>query len=351
MATVVLGNPISDDVMRADSALPATSAAQSRATAEPDSTGLLLAAIAVLSGLGHAVVLHSIGVNAWALAIVHAGMVVMSALVLHGAVRNGQDVSVPLLGVLAGAAIGPIGLAGAVVVGKLQSTSELELLDAWYDRISQATAVDPVARLSDDVSVGRSVNLTGAMPASFVATVEEGSLEERQAILGIIARRFHSDYIPVLRSALRSSDPVVRVQAAAVAARIRPDIGRQFQQCIEELSLATASGSGALALLQKIEAYVTSGLLDESDRKRGIAVQQRLSDIVLHELRGMRLHKTTLATTDSQMEALERVLLQRSAYGELRSVRSAAPLLAKGHQVRIRRIGSIVPGMDPETRR
>lgn len=336
--------------MQPDGESPAICSVQSRVSAEPDATGILLLAVALLSGLGHAVVLRSIGVNPWALAIVHAAMVVIAVLLLRGAVRNGQDVSIPLLGVLAGAAIGPLGLAGAVIVGKLQATSQLELLDAWYDRISQATEVDPVARLSDDVSVGRSVNLTGAMPSSFVAIMESGSLEERQAILGIIARRFHTDYVPVLLCALRSSDPVVRVQAAAVASRIRPDIARQFQRSIADLPSASASASGALALLHKIDAYVSSGLLDESDRQRGIGVQQRLGDVVLHELRRSRLQKSGLATTDTQKESLERMLLQRSAFGELRSVRSAAPLLAKGHQVRIRRIGSVFSRMGQETR-
>lgn len=49
-------------------------------------------------------------------------------------------------------------------------------------------------------------------------------MEERQRALGLIARHFHPDYAPVLDAALRSPEPVVRVQAAAVVARVREDL-------------------------------------------------------------------------------------------------------------------------------
>lgn len=300
-----------------------------------------LLALAAAATLGHAIVLKAIGPNVWAIALVHAAMLGGAGWLVRMERHKGHDTSIPFLGLLAGAAIGPIGPAGAAIAGLVRSHADLELLDRWYERISQSTAVDPVSRLSDDVNVGRTVNLHGPMPASFLVTMEAGTLAERQAVLGIIARRFHADYIPILQIALKSPEPVVRVQAAAVAARVRPEIARRFRECLGELPAVGRDFAAALSLLQKIEAYVSSGLLDEGDRQHGLEIAGRLGDIVLSELRRRRPARGSSAATSTQRETLERLLIERTAYAELRSLRAADRVLASRSRARVRRIGEL----------
>lgn len=307
---------------------------------QASSKALPLLIVAGLSALAHALAFNFLGLNLWAIGLVQVTTLVILAFLLRAAAQQESDVTFALLALLAGAAIGPVGIAGAGVVGLIPSRVNKELLDQWYDRISQATMIDPVTRLSDDVSVGRAVNLQGAMPLSFLATMEAGTLSERQSVLGIIARRFHSDYIPVLHCALRSEEPVVRVQAAAVAARIRPEIARQFHDCIEDLPLASAGFIGALALLQRIEALVGSGLLDEGDRLRGAIVGARLGDVVLSGARQLRSSRAQAAITRLQRETLERLLIEKQAFAELRYLRAYDRVLTSRPIVRVRRLGS-----------
>lgn len=305
----------------------------------PSASEMPLLVVSGLSALACVLAFNVWGLNLWALGLVHVTTLAVTAFVLRDVTRRGNDASIALLALLAGAAIGPLGIAGAALAGLIPSRPNKKLLDQWYDRISQATTVDPVTRLSDDVSVGRAVNLQGAMPSSFLATMEAGSLSERQTVLGIIARRFHSDYIPVLQSALRSEEPVIRVQAAAVAARVRPEIARQFHASLTELPVASAGFFGALALLQRIEAFISSGLLDESDRLRGLEISARLSDVVLSGARQLQSSNALSAVTRLQRETIERLLIDRREFAELRSLRAAASVLASRRNARVRRLG------------
>lgn len=298
-----------------------------------------LLVVAGLSALAYALAINVWGFNLWALGLVHVTTLAAAAFVLRDATQRGNDASPAMLAVLAGVAIGPLGIAGAALSSLIPIRANKQLLDQWYERISQATSVDPVTRLSDDVSVGRAVNLQGAMPSSFLATMETGSLIERQTALGIIARRFHSDYIPVLQSALRSEEPAIRVQAAAVAARVRPEIMRQFHVALSGLQTASSSVFGALALVQRIEAFVSSGLLDESDRLRGIEISARLSDVVLSGARQFQSSNALTVLTRLQRETFERILIERKAFAELRYLRAAENVLSSRGNARVRRLG------------
>lgn len=311
-----------------------------RAGSEGEQTSaVVLLLIAAASAIGHGVLLGALGVHVGTIAIFHLATLIPLALVLLRAQRHGHDVSIPLLATLSGVVLGPFGVAGAAILGLMRRAPHGRLLDQWYERISQSTNVDPVVRLSDDVSVGRSVNLLGAMPSSFQTAMERGSISEQQTVLGMIARRFHPDYLPILQCALKCPEPIVRVQAAAVAARIRPELARRFHQCLVAVPAATASGRSSLDLLQRIEAYVASGLIDEGDRQRGLTILDQLGDVILDELRRSRSQAAPIAVTEQQNEALERLLIRRGAYRELRSNRSASHFLEHGARVRVRRLG------------
>ena len=49
------------------------------------------------------------------------------------------------------------------------------------------------------------------------------SFEEQQRVLGVIGRRYHAEFRPVLRKALRNSNGFIRAQAAAVASGLDAD--------------------------------------------------------------------------------------------------------------------------------
>jgi hypothetical protein len=126
-----------------------------------------------------------------------------------------------------------------------------------------AGETDEATRLCENVATGRTADLTGHAPASFVAVMERGSLDDRQAALGIIARNFHPDFLPVLMQALKSPEPVIRVQAAAVATKVRGDLRALVDRHAGVTAAAVADSPGALVVAAELEAAIASGLLDE----------------------------------------------------------------------------------------
>lgn len=180
-----------------------------------------------------------------------------------------SDVTPAALIVLATAVSGPIGalLGLAYVYASRPPDEQGPLLAEWYGRIALGAEIDPVAKLCDDVACGRSMNLAAPPPLPFLAVMTGGSIADQQTALGLIARRFHPDYLPALGVALRSPEPVVRVQAAAVVARVRDELSLRVKERLSEASRADG-GDVRRRALAELEKCVASGLLDEGDRRR-----------------------------------------------------------------------------------
>jgi hypothetical protein len=208
------------------------------------------------------------GRTLWPLLAVHVLMLVLIAVALRHQRRRGHDTTGLALALVATAATGPIGAglaALAMLLERLSRPERPELLDAWYERIALATEVDPVTALADRVAVGRAADLSAAPPRSFAAIMEQGEIGERQVALGLIARRFHPAYLEALTVALRSAEPVIRVQAAAVAAKLRPELARFVNERRARASKTDLEPAAAAAELADLDRCIRSGLLDAAE--------------------------------------------------------------------------------------
>ncbi len=189
--------------------------------------------------------------------------------------RGGNTLS-PMLTLIAVAATGPIGAAGTLLLMQLASRPRQDqaLLSAWYERIALSIDVDDVTLLCDAVATGRTPDLATVTDRSFATVMQSGNLADRQTALGIIARKFHPDYLPALLLALKSPEPIIRVQAAAVATRIRPLLRARVDKAATSAESVTGDSIATLAADMKMCA--ASGLLDESDRLRADVVEKLL---------------------------------------------------------------------------
>jgi hypothetical protein len=164
----------------------------------------------------------------------HAAAVVVVALVLFRDRAPGDDLTLAALMFLVILVAGPAGaiasLAALAFVN--QAGAGPEVLSAWYTRLSKASGSAPSTELSDRVAAGRVIDTNSAAPAQFESVIATGTLAERQAALGLMARHFHTDYAPALEAALRSPEPVVRVQAAAVVSRVRADLKTRIKALV-----------------------------------------------------------------------------------------------------------------------
>lgn len=300
------------------------------ATAAAETMAVLATVWLFRSSLSLLVIIHLLAAFAMIASVVH----------LH---RHGREMTYPMLAMLALIATGPIGGFGALVIAWLsrRRARDSRLLTDWYERIAMSVAIDPVARFCGNVSSGRTIDLGAEAPPSYAAVIAGGTLEERQNVLGIIARRYHPDYLAVLAQALRSPEPVIRVQAAAVAAHVRPDIAKQFRDLVGRLEAISSSGVETLGLLHTLESMIGSGLLDEGDRRHAVDLVSRLGDVVLSRLAGGEtlLPRTAPLEERAALEdTLERLLLQRGRFAEFRLFRSERRALQARPMARIRRV-------------
>lgn len=312
----------------------------------PARTTTVLIAAAVLETTSLAILAAAGVLGGAAALLVHA--LTLSFLLKHlvGRHRAGSESTLAMLGLIASSVLGPLGAIGTAVVGlALRGNRRPErLLDEWYARIAMATELDAVSKLSDSVRVGRAVGLAGPVPSSFENIVAAGPVSSRQAVLGLIARHFDPEYLATLKVALRSPLPSIRVQAAAVAAHLQPDVRSAFADAMNRLDSASRSSAQSLQLLRTLYALEDSGLLDEGDRKRGEAVCSRLGDVVFSGVaRGERLipANATIDVARGLDETVERLLVERRRFDLLRAWRSRRRVLERHPKARVRRIGGV----------
>jgi hypothetical protein len=243
-------------------AAPAIAAPDTRAVFV--ALAVLLAELAILAGVNAGWLAPLVGL------LLHAAIVAFSIVCVKDAVRRNVDTGPSVLLAVATAVVGPLGALGCVIMGWLVSLGREspDLLQAWYKRISLSTETDPVTRLSDTVAIGRSLDLASPLPSSFATVLQHGSIADQQRVLGLIARKFHPDYLPVLKLALAHEAPVVRVQAAAVAAHVRLPLSRFVEATLDRVSAPGVTPVKGLQAVREIRLCLQSGLLDERDRVR-----------------------------------------------------------------------------------
>ncbi|MEQ1648300.1 MAG: hypothetical protein ABL898_06915 [Hyphomicrobiaceae bacterium] len=204
--------------------------------------------------------------------ICHCGIVLM--LVVATVRARGSDKAGTMFTLLIVTAVtGPFGAWSAMLLPWLarRRRDSTNLLEQWYERISNSTATDRLTLRSDHVAIGRAADLGAPSPAAYAELFTSRNIAGQQTALGMIAREFHPDYIPALRLALNSTEPIVRVQAAAVTARVRDKINAYLTDGIAKASASTTTHSTAIALIEDVEVCAKSGLVGESEAERARA--------------------------------------------------------------------------------
>lgn len=263
---------------------------------------------------------------------VHAIVVAAIAHRTYRARQAGRDSgSTATLAVLVLCA-GPFGAIAALIAGLFSKPgpAEARRLTGWYERLALSADVDPVERRADQVKTGRAVRPEASLPPAFSATFAAGSVDSQQQVLGLIARRFHPDYLPALQQALVSDEPVIRVQAAAVAAKVRGVLARRVDEALRRAADAGLTAPETLRLVREIERTAASGLMEEPDAARA----RRLVDGILARLIDqIDRHRPTdgfAALGDDVRDVYERHLLVRGRYDELRTSRRVAAWRRRG---------------------
>ena len=152
----------------------------------------------------------------------HIGAVAVIGSAIWLASSRRHDLGLLSLLLVSTALTGPFGALGTTLLSfyLLILCPSPDRLDAWYERISGSIPHDSVSKMCDEIRSGRQIIDESPSHLSFIDILENGSLDQKQIMLGIISRNFDEGFLPILIRALKSPEAPIRVQAAAVANRL-----------------------------------------------------------------------------------------------------------------------------------
>jgi len=257
--------------------------------------------------------------------LAHLALIIAATAVIWQHRTAIADATPYALTLLASLVSGPAGaaIAAMALIRHSRETTNPQLLADWYNRIALAGDVDPVTDLYNTVAMGRALHTSTVPPKVFDTVMTSGTLADRQTALGLIARQFQPSYAPALRHALVSPEPVIRVQAAAVAVKVRAGLKATLAAALQRASENLPSAAAA-ALAVDLQLMAKSGLLEDDDRDRASAAA---SSLVANLLDGTATPDAIDAPFSPLAQSLiETELLARGRFGDFRKLRARAPI-------------------------
>lgn len=164
--------------------------------------------------------------------------------------------------------VGPFAPAGILITGPLyvwfrRTSSPFE---EWYMSLFPDKPSDPGRQLYEQIISGRTSGGRTESLTSFSDVLQLGSVEQKVAVISLMARHFKPEFAAALKMALTDKDATIRVQAATAAADIEDGFlarGIELQHRVEE---APTDFETRLALARHHDDHAYSGLLD-ADRQ------------------------------------------------------------------------------------
>ena len=259
---------------------------------------------------------------------VHGATVCIIAVILFRQRPPDDDPTIAELMFLVIAVAGPAGaLASLAALGLVDHAGAGPVvLDAWYKQLAKASTADASTELTDRVVAGRVLRTDAPAPENFEDVIASGTLAERQAALGLIARHFHTDYAPALQAALRSAEPVVRVQAAAVVARVRVALKLRVKELLAVGD--DRSPQRDMAAAAELTSLAGCGFVDRADAEKCLAAAGEILRTSLQTSQDV-LMAAAGATPDTAILA-ERYLMTSGRHNAFRLSRRVHALVLGG---------------------
>ncbi len=241
------------------------------------------------------------------------------------------------LGILVILLAGPLGaigfLAMILAIDRVPPSADL---DVWYQRLSGSKKVDLATNLHEAIINGRALQPATDIPV-FTRVLIEGNLEQKQALLGLIGRKYHRNYYPVLKLALRSPQAVVRAQAAAVFAKLKEEHKARLNRNLAEGGDGADAPGQIINRAREILTCAQSGFIDPPEAGRARAAAKVLCEEALgsdpHSVEWQLLLCGVL-TAEGEHDAVIKLLQQSvdAAPAELRSLYAQSLMRLRRHR-------------------
>jgi polysaccharide biosynthesis protein PelE len=213
---------------------------------------------------------------------------IVSWILLVGATvlyQYGSRDPVFLLLVIATIAMGPFGAigAGVSVVMRWFFARRATPFEDWYAALVPKLEISPTRALHERIALRGGGPDARSSVAPFSDVMVLGTLQQKQAVITMIADEFRPSFAPALRSALNDPEPAIRVQAATATARIESRFLRQAMALEERRVVASDEPDLLLALARHHDAYANTGLLDtsraQSERRQALDCYERVAQL------------------------------------------------------------------------
>ncbi len=240
------------------------------------------------------IALEALLAYAWIMQIAAAGLLVLT----HFAVVLGHLVAASVVaGGLSGEIafrsamlllVGPlvgVGLVTGLVAGGHREKAKADQAQARVGHAAVPTLPDLQSAQADalyaQIIAGRRARRDASNRRSLKQAIERGDLDAQQFAIAMISQRFEPEMFPALLSALQSTTPAVRVQAAAVFAKLRERMSSEAKAILRAkgdllAGVTTAPGPDDAVLAARCSHLAASGFVD-GDTGRAL---QRLAQLL-----------------------------------------------------------------------
>jgi tetratricopeptide (TPR) repeat protein len=240
------------------------------------------------------------------LVVLHCAVIVLLGFFLYISYKQKDDLRYPLLLLLAAFGMGPLGVAGMFIFMLLRPLFSLAAapFSKWFRDLFPEHGnifINVFQRIRagwDDYSKPSEI-------IPFYDFFNYGSLMQKQAVLDQVVEHYKPEYSPILRKALKDPQNVIRIQAAAIQAKIDHDFEVRLKEIERERYLNVPETT-----LQLAKHYDYFAFLHVFDSMREQDCQQQ----------AVRYYREYLKKRPEDQKAwlaIGRLLVRKKAYAEV----------------------------------
>jgi hypothetical protein len=161
-------------------------------------------------------------------------------------------------------ALGPLGAAGAGLASMLRAPFKKRStpFEQWYTSLFPEPSKDRSRVLYEIIALRSAGPASRSTVAPFTDVLSLGTVEQKRAVISLIADNFRPEFAAPLRAALNNEEPAIRVQAAGAAAQIESGFVERSMLLQRASEADPENRATRLQVAQHLEAYAASGLLD-----------------------------------------------------------------------------------------
>lgn len=198
--------------------------------------------------------------------LLHCAAIGAAAFFTYLSNKNRDDLRFPLLLLLSIFAAGPFGLGGYLILCllfPLFRSFSIPFIKWFQDLFPEVPSIyenvfERIRSGWDDYS-----KVAEVIPFKDIFTY--GTLYQKQSVLDAVIKDYTPSYAPVLKMALDDSRNVIRIQAAAIVAKINADFEEKLQNLIKKSS--PENPVTYLDLAHHFDAHAFTGILDSIREK------------------------------------------------------------------------------------